>query len=188
VLQNQPLARRSVPSCAPVRSRMVVQGRICRDALQVELPLRPWLSGEGSVRRRRISNTPLTGPAAADELHRAGTLLDQAETRLSVAFNHSGQIAWHPDPAISQAGPAETIPQPWVRGRSLRVCSANHAGARASSRRPGNALPRGGPGAALDTTAGRVVKLLPPGRRVGSPRLPDTSAGSCCAPEGTQRT
>ena len=98
MLQNQPLARRSVPSCAPVRSRMVVQGRICRDALQVELPLRPWLSGEGSVRRRRISNTPLTGPAAADELHRAGTLLDQAETRLSVAFNHSGQIAWHPRP------------------------------------------------------------------------------------------
>lgn len=36
--------------------------------------------------------------AAADELHQAGTLLDQAHDRLDAAFSHSGRIAWHPDP------------------------------------------------------------------------------------------
>ena len=36
--------------------------------------------------------------AAADELHQAGTLLDQAHDRLDAAFSHSGRIAWHPEP------------------------------------------------------------------------------------------
>ena len=36
--------------------------------------------------------------AAADELHRAGTLLDQAHDHLNAAFSHSGRIAWHPAP------------------------------------------------------------------------------------------
>ncbi|WP_150462976.1 hypothetical protein [Nesterenkonia ebinurensis] len=38
--------------------------------------------------------------AAADELHLAGTLLDQAEDRLSAAHSASGRIAWHREPAI----------------------------------------------------------------------------------------
>ncbi len=40
--------------------------------------------------------------AAADELHQAGALLDQVESRLDQAMQHSGRIAWHeapPDPA-----------------------------------------------------------------------------------------
>ena len=36
--------------------------------------------------------------AAADELHQAGTLLDQAHDHLNAAFSHSGRIAWHPAP------------------------------------------------------------------------------------------
>lgn len=50
--------------------------------------------------------------AAADELHRAGSLLDQAETRLSAAFTHSGQIAW--GPAVTPGAPSEAITQRWV--------------------------------------------------------------------------
>lgn len=34
--------------------------------------------------------------AAADELHQAGTLLDQVHARLDKASQHSGRIAWHP--------------------------------------------------------------------------------------------
>ena len=45
----------------------------------------------------------------------------------------------------------------------------DHAGARASSRRPGATRPRGGPGAALDTTASRPPPALLPGRRVVAP-------------------
>lgn len=41
--------------------------------------------------------------AAADELHQAGTLLDQAYDRLDAAFSHSGRIAWHPDPTLSES-------------------------------------------------------------------------------------
>lgn len=37
--------------------------------------------------------------AAADELHQAGTMLDQAHDHLNAAFSHSGRIAWHPEPA-----------------------------------------------------------------------------------------
>lgn len=36
--------------------------------------------------------------ATADELHQAGTLLDQAHDHLNAAFSHSGRIAWHPAP------------------------------------------------------------------------------------------
>lgn len=34
--------------------------------------------------------------AAADELHQAGTLIDQADDCLSAAFNQSGRIVWNP--------------------------------------------------------------------------------------------
>ena len=34
--------------------------------------------------------------AAADELHHAGRLIDQADDRLSAAFTHSGRIVWSP--------------------------------------------------------------------------------------------
>lgn len=47
--------------------------------------------------------------AAADELHQAGTLLDQAHDRLNAAFSHSGRIAWHPAPV---AGLDHEIPTP----------------------------------------------------------------------------
>ncbi len=33
--------------------------------------------------------------AAADELHQAGTLIDQADDRLSAAMTHSGRIVWN---------------------------------------------------------------------------------------------
>lgn len=33
---------------------------------------------------------------AADELHQAGTLCDEVESRLDRAMQHSGRIAWHP--------------------------------------------------------------------------------------------
>jgi hypothetical protein len=36
--------------------------------------------------------------AAADELHQASTLLDQVESRLDHASQHSGRIAWHEAP------------------------------------------------------------------------------------------
>ncbi len=37
--------------------------------------------------------------AAADELHQAGTLLDQVQARLDQAMQHSGRIAWHEAPS-----------------------------------------------------------------------------------------
>lgn len=49
--------------------------------------------------------------AAADELHQAGTLLDQAHDHLNAAFSHSGRIAWHPEPAqagLDHDGPVPT--------------------------------------------------------------------------------
>ncbi len=52
--------------------------------------------------------------AAADELHHAGTLLDQAQDRLDAAFSHSGRIAWHPEPAISTEVLAEDAERRWV--------------------------------------------------------------------------
>lgn len=47
--------------------------------------------------------------AAADELHQAGTLLDQAYDRLDAAFTHSGRIAWHPQPTPEQTAVRERI-------------------------------------------------------------------------------
>ncbi|GAA1491023.1 hypothetical protein [Brachybacterium sacelli] len=41
--------------------------------------------------------------SAADELHQAGNLLDQAYDRLDAAFSHSGRIAWHPEPTLSES-------------------------------------------------------------------------------------
>ena len=52
--------------------------------------------------------------AAADELHHAGTLLDQAQDRLDAAFGHSGRIAWHPETAISTEALAEDAQRRWV--------------------------------------------------------------------------
>lgn len=49
--------------------------------------------------------------AAADELHQAGTLLDHVASRLDAAFSHSGRIAWHNDPAPSDALAPETAVQ-----------------------------------------------------------------------------
>lgn len=49
--------------------------------------------------------------AAADELHQAGTLLDQAHDHLNAAFSYSGRIAWHPEPAqagLDHDGPVPT--------------------------------------------------------------------------------
>ncbi|WP_221933711.1 hypothetical protein [Aeromicrobium piscarium] len=40
----------------------------------------------------------LAALSAADELHEAGTLLDQVELHLDAALRESGRIAWHPQP------------------------------------------------------------------------------------------
>ncbi|CEG86645.1 hypothetical protein FAM15346_001125 [Propionibacterium freudenreichii] len=40
--------------------------------------------------------------AAADELHQAATLIDQAEDRLNAGMSAAGRIAWHSDPAAEQ--------------------------------------------------------------------------------------
>lgn len=45
--------------------------------------------------------------AAADELHQAATLVDEAETRLDAASQASGRIAWHP-------AAREKVPGRWV--------------------------------------------------------------------------
>lgn len=47
--------------------------------------------------------------AAADELHQAGTLLDQAYDRLDTAFSHSGRIAWHPEPVVDRDAARERL-------------------------------------------------------------------------------
>ncbi|WGP06179.1 hypothetical protein QFE97_00095 [Bacillus subtilis] len=47
--------------------------------------------------------------AAADELHQAGTLLDQAYDRLDAAFAHSGRIAWHPEPVVDRGAARERL-------------------------------------------------------------------------------
>lgn len=52
--------------------------------------------------------------ATADELHQAGTLLDQVHDRLDAAFAHAGRIAWHPEPAPSQEAPVESATRRWV--------------------------------------------------------------------------
>ncbi|WP_251050537.1 MULTISPECIES: hypothetical protein [unclassified Microbacterium] len=45
----------------------------------------------------------------ADELHHAGTLLDQASDRLDAAFSHSGRIAWHPEPSPDRTASRERL-------------------------------------------------------------------------------
>lgn len=58
--------------------------------------------------------------AAADELHHAGTLLDQAHDHLNTAFSHSGRIAWHPEPP--QTGLDHDAPVPTtVTAGTLRL-------------------------------------------------------------------
>lgn len=52
--------------------------------------------------------------AAADELHHAGTLLDQAHDHLDAAYGHSGRIAWHPETPVSTEGPTDTAERRWV--------------------------------------------------------------------------
>lgn len=57
--------------------------------------------------------------AAADELHQAGTLLDQAYDRLDAAFSHSGRIAWHPEPTLAdpiehQQATEEPVSRRWI--------------------------------------------------------------------------
>ncbi|WP_201791455.1 hypothetical protein [Aeromicrobium sp. PE09-221] len=47
--------------------------------------------------------------AAADELHQAGTLLDQAYGRLDAAFSHSGRIAWHSEPVVDRDAQRERL-------------------------------------------------------------------------------
>ncbi|WP_420837111.1 hypothetical protein [Brevibacterium casei] len=47
--------------------------------------------------------------AAADELHQAGTLLDQAYDWLDAAFSHSGRIAWHPATAVDRDAARERL-------------------------------------------------------------------------------
>lgn len=45
---------------------------------------------------REYSGGAAEALAAADELHQAGTLIDQADDRLSAAMTHSGRIVWNP--------------------------------------------------------------------------------------------
>lgn len=45
---------------------------------------------------REYSGGAVEALAAADELHQAGTLIDQADDRLSAAMTHSGRIVWNP--------------------------------------------------------------------------------------------
>lgn len=52
--------------------------------------------------------------AAADELHQAGTLLDQVHDRLDAAFGYSGRIAWQPEPTLAQEPPTETVARRWI--------------------------------------------------------------------------
>lgn len=47
--------------------------------------------------------------AAAEELRRAGTRLDQAHDHLNAAFSHSGRIAWHPEPVADRDAARERL-------------------------------------------------------------------------------
>ena len=55
--------------------------------------------------------------SAADELHRAGTLLDAVVARLDAAFQHTGRIAWYPDPAPQHNAPSPARPPQSRSGR-----------------------------------------------------------------------
>jgi hypothetical protein len=45
---------------------------------------------------RDLAGGSVEALAAADELHQAGTLIDQAHDRLNAAMGHSGRIVWNP--------------------------------------------------------------------------------------------
>ena len=45
---------------------------------------------------RDLAGGAIEALAAADELHQAGTLIDQAHDRLNAAMGHSGRIVWNP--------------------------------------------------------------------------------------------
>ncbi len=63
--------------------------------------------------------------AAAEELHRAANLVDQAYDRLAEGFIAAGKIAWHPDPAVEEAAPSRWINVVFLQGdeadRPLRI-------------------------------------------------------------------
>ncbi|MCT1437553.1 hypothetical protein [Brachybacterium paraconglomeratum] len=53
--------------------------------------------------------------AAADDLHHAGTLLDDVEERVNAAMTHSGRIAWHtPAQEVGQEAVTAEAPRRWL--------------------------------------------------------------------------
>lgn len=59
--------------------------------------------------------------AAADELHQAATLVDQAEDRLDSAMSAAGRIAWHAKPVTPESKP----PHRWIGVVSLQGAEAD---------------------------------------------------------------
>ena len=63
--------------------------------------------------------------AAAEELHQAANLVDQAYDRLAEGFIAAGKIAWHPDPTVEEAAPSRWINVVFLQGdeadRPLRI-------------------------------------------------------------------
>lgn len=54
--------------------------------------------------------------AAADELHQAATLIDQAEDRLNAAMSAAGRIAWHAEPSQHQVAVRRWISVCFLQG------------------------------------------------------------------------
>lgn len=54
--------------------------------------------------------------AAADELHQAATLIDQAEERLNAAMSAAGRIAWHAEPSQRPVGVQRWISVCFLQG------------------------------------------------------------------------
>lgn len=53
--------------------------------------------------------------ATADDLHHAGTLLDEAEERVNAAMTHSGRIAWHaPAQEVDREAVFTEAPHRWI--------------------------------------------------------------------------
>lgn len=53
--------------------------------------------------------------AAADDLHHAGTLLDNVEERVNAAMTHSGRIAWHaPAQELDREAVSTEAPRRWL--------------------------------------------------------------------------
>lgn len=63
--------------------------------------------------------------AAAEELHQAANLVDQAYDRLAEGFIAAGRIAWHPEPAAEQAVQSRWVSVVFLQGveadRPLRI-------------------------------------------------------------------